>query len=1202
MVRSRLGAAILALAFACLLVPLMGAGCGGGDDGPAARYDTGAPGDGSTVGNAPTFAGIKSLVATGSGTLVAAWDPATDDITPTSQIAYRVYVATSVGGWDFARPTVTTPSGAANATISSLIPGATYSVVVHAVDGDGNEDANTKHLEAQTGDNTPPTFAGATSLVGVDAHTVKVSWNAASDDGTPVDKIVYRVFVTDTAGGENYATPSATSTPGATSANVAGLDEAKTYYAVVRAVDALGNVETNTHEVSGRTLDQTPPKFIGCSSATASGTAISLVWTAATDNVDPSSKIAYQIFQSKTAGGEDYTKPTYTSPPGATTFVAIGLAPSTKYFFVCRAVDTSGNADANRVERSATTGASSDVTAPSFGGLVSASPSGSGGIALSWAPATDDFTPASGIVYDIFLATTPGGEVYTAPTYTSPPGATSYTITGLAPATSYSIVVRARDAAGNEDGNTVEKTTTTGGDTTPPTFAGLVSATQTGPTTIRLTWAAATDDFSLPGAIRYRIYQGTSAGGESFTTPVLTTAGGATAAVVGGLTPAKKYFFVAHAVDEAGNEDANTVEKSDTTSADVTPPTFAGVASFTATSASTAVASWAPATDNVDPSSNIVYELFLATTSGGEPLLPTATTAPGATSYTFSALSPNTNYFVIVRARDTAGNVDSNTVEKTAKTSVDVTAPTFGGATGVTGAAPTTLTVNWLAATDDSTPPSGIKYLICMTTTALACNGAGFTTTASVVGATSYAFTALTPTTTYYFVVRAQDASGNTDNNSVQVSGITVSDSTPPVFGGLTSASATGASTILLSWTAATDNVSTPAQIVYDVYESLTPGGESFASAPLLTTAPGATSVTISSLTPGTTYYFVVRARDVAGNRDGNTVEKSATTPSDTTPPTFGGATGVTTISDSQLRVDWTAATDLVTPSSGIVYLLCWSTTTSCTTTFTVMATTAPGVTNDTVGGVGILTPNTSYSFVVRAKDAAGNIDSNFVVRTGTTAMDTTVPTWVGGPTVANVLADTVASSGQLTVSWTAATDDAWPSANIFYRLCWSTSSTGCNGGSFSAMQTTAPAATAATISGLTSDTLYYVWVRAVDASSNMETGNHTNTATTAVSYSNNVNAQIFSASNTVGGCNGGCHSPLWNYSNTVNVGVSSGCTGYSGNFITPGDTSHSLIYLKMTNTMPASGCGVQMPNGGPYMTNLQTMMQTWINQGAHNN
>ena len=43
------------------------------------------------------------------------------------------------------------------------------------------------------------------------------------------------------------------------------------------------------------------------------------------------------------------------------------------------------------------------------------------------------------------------------------------------------------------------------------------------------------------------------------------------------------------------------------------------------------------------------------------------------------------------------------------------------------------------------------------------------------------------------------------------------------------------------------------------------------------TTVAGATSYTITNLTPGNPYYFVVRAQDQAGNIDTNKVEKSAT-------------------------------------------------------------------------------------------------------------------------------------------------------------------------------------------------------------------------------------------------------------------------------------------------------------------------------------
>lgn len=96
----------------------------------------------------------------------------------------------------------------------------------------------------------------------------------------------------------------------------------------------------------------------------------------------------------------------------------------------------------------------------------------------------------------------------------------------------------------------------------------------------------------------------------------------------------------------------------------------------------------------------------------------------------------------------------------------------------------------------------------------------------------------------------------------------------PPVFGGLTSVTATSTS-VTLFWSPATDDVSQQAAIVYDIYISASSGGQNF-SAPDFTTPAGATSHTITTgLTPGTTYYFVVRAKDAAGNRDSNTAERT---------------------------------------------------------------------------------------------------------------------------------------------------------------------------------------------------------------------------------------------------------------------------------------------------------------------------------------
>jgi hypothetical protein len=76
---------------------------------------------------------------------------------------------------------------------------------------------------------------------------------------------------------------------------------------------------------------------------------------------------------------------------------------------------------------------------------------------LTWQAATDDVTPSSQIVYDVFLAYTSGGENFSHPNWTTPPGATTYTTPNLPSEGTY-FVVRARDQAGNEDTNTIERT------------------------------------------------------------------------------------------------------------------------------------------------------------------------------------------------------------------------------------------------------------------------------------------------------------------------------------------------------------------------------------------------------------------------------------------------------------------------------------------------------------------------------------------------------------------------------------------------------------------------------------------------------------------------------------------------------------------------------------------------------------------------
>ena len=107
----------------------------------------------------------------------------------------------------------------------------------------------------------------------------------------------------------------------------------------------------------------------------------------------------------------------------------------------------------------------SDTTPPTFAGLQSAfactpgpqRPGETTPFRLTWTAASDSVTPSSQIVYDVFMATAAGGEDFAHPTWTTAPGVTEFETPGLASHGTFYFVVRARDQAGNEDGNLVER-------------------------------------------------------------------------------------------------------------------------------------------------------------------------------------------------------------------------------------------------------------------------------------------------------------------------------------------------------------------------------------------------------------------------------------------------------------------------------------------------------------------------------------------------------------------------------------------------------------------------------------------------------------------------------------------------------------------------------------------------------------------------
>ena len=183
-------------------------------------------------------------------------------------------------------------------------------------------------------------------------------------------------------------------------------------------------------------------------------------------------------------------------------------------------------------------------------------------------------------------------------------------------------------------------------------------------------------------------------------------------------------------------------------------------------------------------------------------------------------------------------------------------------------------------------------------------------------------------------------------------------------------ATALGASQINLSWSAATDNVGVTG---YRVERCQGSGCTNFAQV----ATPATTSYSDTGLTAGTSYSYRVRAVDGAANSGAfSPVATATTTTPDVDPPTAPGGLTATPAGSSQINLAWTASTDNVGVTG---YRLERCQGTFCTAF--VQIATPSGTTYSDAG----LAPNTSYSYRVRAVDAAANTGPYSAIASATT-------------------------------------------------------------------------------------------------------------------------------------------------------------------------------------------------------------------------
>src|SRR5262249_17771002 len=195
-------------------------------------------------------------------------------------------------------------------------------------------------------------------------------------------------------------------------------------------------------------------------------------------------------------------------------------------------------------------------------------------------------------------------------------------------------------------------------------------------------------------------------------------------------------------------------------------------------------------------------------------------------------------------------------------------------------------------------------------------------------------------------------------------------DITAPSAPSTLGATAASGTQINLAWIAATDNVGVTGYLVERCLSA------SCTFAQITTTT--ATSFNDTGLTANTGYSYRVRATDAAGNLGGYSNTASATTQAvDTTAPSVPGGVTATAVSSAQINLAWGASTDNV-GVAGYQVDRCQGA--SCTSFAQIPA--LPTGTSLSDSG---LAASTSYSYRVRAFDAAGNVSANSSTVSATT-------------------------------------------------------------------------------------------------------------------------------------------------------------------------------------------------------------------------
>ena len=440
-----------------------------------------------------------------------------------AQTAFSLVGGSTIPGsfsWqDSSRTMVFTPS-------SALSYSTAYTITV----GTGAKDLAGNHLPSSYSSSfsteqyhfTPSAPGAPTGLAGTaSAQHVSLSWIAPSNNGGAAISN-YKIYRGTAAGGEG-TTPLAT-IGNLTSYEDAGLQNGVSYYYKVSAVNSAG--EGNRSNEAQATTPSVPAAPTGLT-GTGGYRSSTISWTTPTSN-GGSNINGYNIYRGTVSGSLSLL----TSVGVVLSYMDPNLANGTRYYYQVAAVNGIGEGTRS-VEFSAVTYA----VVPTGPEDVVAGTMGSGNISLTWsAPSSDGGSAVTG--YRIYRGGSAGSETFLASV-----GAQSIFLdSGLSTDQTYYYQVSAVNGVG--EGARSEEASVFLSAALPTSPQDLVAIGSD--SKVSLSWSAPDRDGGL-GVSAYKVYRGTTAGGETY----LGTASALAyndASVING----QRYFYQVNALNAVG--------------------------------------------------------------------------------------------------------------------------------------------------------------------------------------------------------------------------------------------------------------------------------------------------------------------------------------------------------------------------------------------------------------------------------------------------------------------------------------------------------------------------------------------------------------------------------------------------------------------------------------------------------------------------